>query len=524
MASEQTFLGVPVVAEITTFDRLIFKGHFAGFGYPRAVLRTLAVLGQVLLKDWAAIIKPLSRTIHEHLETWCQNEGRPFEYLERAHTHRDGDSKELMARRIAERDGIKSGLVCVFRVLEPCSSFDVRGNRETHRLELVRRPRRCLHYYAYLIDPQFGWMHVRIQGWIPFTIQIYINGREWLCRQLDRRGVPYRRSDNKVTAISNLPEVQRQTRRLERMNWPKALDHYARLVNPLIKRFSGRDGKRGYYWVTDQCEYATDLLLRDRTAVDQVMGDLKRHAHTTLAVRDCYRFLGKRESRSEAVIDLKQRPEGWRGKCRLGRNWLKVYDHANIVRFETTINHPAAFTVVRHEDATQATAKRSAKRKPSRSPLRKGVRDFWLLARIARDANQRMIASCDTVRITREAIDRLDRLSQPQTVRGKRLPRIVPTAPDTVALFKAVADGANCLRGFSSSDVRQHLYPTPPADDKERRRRTCRVSRKLSCLRARGLIARIPKSRRYRLTAIGRATIHAVIRFHDLDFPMLSAA
>jgi hypothetical protein len=27
----------------------------------------------------------------------------------------------------------------------------------------VRRPRQCLHFYWYLIDPEFGWMHVRLQ-------------------------------------------------------------------------------------------------------------------------------------------------------------------------------------------------------------------------------------------------------------------------------------------------------------------------------------------------------------------------
>jgi hypothetical protein len=29
----------------------------------------------------------------------------------------------------------------------------------------------------YLIDPEFGFMHVRIQGWLPYEVQIYINGR-----------------------------------------------------------------------------------------------------------------------------------------------------------------------------------------------------------------------------------------------------------------------------------------------------------------------------------------------------------
>ena len=47
------------------------------------------------------------------------------------------------------------GLVCAFSTLEPWV-FTVAGNRETKRLEVVRRPRQCLHFYWYLIDPEFG--------------------------------------------------------------------------------------------------------------------------------------------------------------------------------------------------------------------------------------------------------------------------------------------------------------------------------------------------------------------------------
>jgi hypothetical protein len=44
---------------------------------------------------------------------------------------------------------------------------------------------RCLHIYFYVIDPEFGFMHVRVQTWIPYTVQVYVNGREWLTRQVE---------------------------------------------------------------------------------------------------------------------------------------------------------------------------------------------------------------------------------------------------------------------------------------------------------------------------------------------------
>jgi hypothetical protein len=109
-------------------------------------------------------------------------------------------------------------LVCVLSVVEPCRSFAVAPNRQTQRLEV--RPRKCLHYYLYLIDPEFGWMHVRLQTWAPYEIQVYLNGREWLARQLEAAGIGYRRSDNKITAVDEGEAVAALCERFAHTDWP----------------------------------------------------------------------------------------------------------------------------------------------------------------------------------------------------------------------------------------------------------------------------------------------------------------
>ena len=62
------------------------------------------------------------------------------------------------------------------------------------------------------------------------------------------------------------------------------------------------------------------------------------------------RFLGRKLHPSlaaEVLTDAKQRPEGWRVKHRLARNWIKVYDKASVLRVETTINNPREFRTLR---------------------------------------------------------------------------------------------------------------------------------------------------------------------------------
>ena len=49
-------------------------------------------------------------------------------------------------------------------------------------------------------------MNVRIQTWFPFNIQICLNGREWLARQLAAEGcTDFLRYNNCFTRLGDLP-------------------------------------------------------------------------------------------------------------------------------------------------------------------------------------------------------------------------------------------------------------------------------------------------------------------------------
>ena len=207
--------GLSISGTINTFDRVIFKGHLNGFFPSGAFGRYLWRRG-VPLKDAGRFFE--TQRIRDHVASVAAAAGRPVEYLAGASTHRSGSSKE--AREIAERDGVTEGLVCVLSVVEPCRSFAVAPNRQTRRLEVVRRRRKCLHYYLYRIDPEFGWMHVRLQTWAPYEMQIYVNGREWLARQMDQAGIGYRRSDNKITAVDDFGPITALCERFAHTDWP----------------------------------------------------------------------------------------------------------------------------------------------------------------------------------------------------------------------------------------------------------------------------------------------------------------
>jgi hypothetical protein len=173
--------GDRIAGILTGFDRLLFRGTLRWLCYVDGVDKFLA--GQhVLYKDFGAYAARLSDRVKAHAQTVAMEAGRPFEYLASSQL-----SKEAHARTIATRDGITEGLVCVLSCVEPCRSFTVRRNRARKQLQLVGGERKCLHLYFYFMDADFGLMHVRLQTWLPFTIQVCVNGRAWLGRQLNSR-------------------------------------------------------------------------------------------------------------------------------------------------------------------------------------------------------------------------------------------------------------------------------------------------------------------------------------------------
>jgi hypothetical protein len=159
---------------------------------------------QIMYKDFGSYGNTVSNQLKEVSYRAAAAQQRPIQYLRSSAT-----DKQALAQRIAAKDGIRNGLIALFTCVEPCMSFLVRPNRETKKLEMEYCPRKCLYIYHYLIDPEFGFMSARIQTWFPFQIQICLNGREWLARQMDKAGIRYRRLDNCFSWIEDFAKAQK---------------------------------------------------------------------------------------------------------------------------------------------------------------------------------------------------------------------------------------------------------------------------------------------------------------------------
>ena len=215
-----------VTGTLSGFDRLVFRGTLRMLAHRSGMMGYLWAM-QVLLKDFASHAQALTRQLREASEELARRSVRPIRYLASSAT-----SKEDIARQIARADGIERGLICGLTAVEPCLSYEIERHRDSKRLELRPRHRKCLFLYHYHVHPMFGFMHARIQTWFPFSIQICLNGREWLARSLDAAGVGYVQRDNCFTQLDNPKRAQRLMERQVQAAWPELLNAIARSLNP----------------------------------------------------------------------------------------------------------------------------------------------------------------------------------------------------------------------------------------------------------------------------------------------------
>ena len=503
-----------VTGALSGFDRVVFRGMLRQLAYPFGMMGYLWAV-QVLLKDFGTHAQGLALRLREASQELARAASRPMLYLKWS-----GVSKEEMARTIAKQDGITQGLVCILSAVEPCGSYTVVGNRATQRVTIEPRWRKCLHLYHYYIHPQFGFLNVRLQTWFPFSIQICLNGREWLARQMDADGQGYVRYDNGFTWLQSPEAAQRLMDQQLQACWPVLLGDLARRVNPFhAEMFQALP--IDYYWTTFQAEWATDILFRDRAALARLYPKLVHHGLVTFQSPDVMRFLGHNIAPSgsvphglkvEVMSDMKQRPEGVRIKHRLGSNSLKMYDKGGsailgagaVLRVETTINDPTAFKSFRGAQGEPGSEVRWRK-------MRKGIADIHRLSEVAQSANERYLRALAAVEDTRSVGELADGLCKPTIHVGRRVRALNPYAPADAALLEAISRGEFCINGLRNRDLRARLFPgTPPSPDVQRRQ-SAAVSRKLALLRAHGLIKKLHGTHRHHLTAEGRATIAALI-------------
>ena len=493
------------------WDRVRLQGTLRSLYYAPVMEQYLRAVG-VLWKDFKRYAVGLTGRVSQAAEAVGKEQNRPLMYLPSSRT-----SKEEQAWEIQRRDKIKQGLIAVMSCVEPCRTWRMRGSFETKRLELRLEWGKCKHYYFYWMHEELGFLHLRLQTWFPFLIQVCVNGREWLAQQMDRAGVKYRKEDNCFPWISDVGRAQDLMGEQTRIDWAKVLGDLVKRCHWLEEEIRRPIGAE-YYWTASQSEYAADVMFSGRGALERIYPGLVHHAVMSYGAEQVMRYMGRPGRvgiHDEVVTDRRQRTEGVRVKHWLNQNSIKFYDKGSVLRNEVTINAPKDFRVWR-------AAENKPEGKKQWRVLRRSVADFSRRAEVSRKATDRYLTALAVVEMKTTLAEEAAEVCRAVKREGQRYRGLNPLGATDAELLAAVNRGEFAINGFRNRDIRVRLYGANRDKGKERKQMAA-VGRKLRLLRGHGLIAKVSKTHRYVVTAKGRRIITAMLAARQASTEKLTA-
>lgn len=389
--------------------------------------------------------------------------------------------------------------------MESCKTFKSTYDSVLGYPQLRNHSSKCKHLYFYYDHPEYGFMSIRLQTWAPYDIQVALNGREWLRRQLDKKGCGYIISGNKFLHIDDYELAQQLIDTQEDTKWEEILNEFLPDVFPSMSQTLCGDAL-DYYWTAWQSERAKDYIFESPQSLNPYINDLLRYAFLTGTSERALRYMGhplksNGQPYSRSELELMSRIKLWHDGMRI-RHWvdkisLMLYNEQNVLRVEMTMNDPAKFRVHRH---TQGQDKSAPKKF---LPMRKGVVDIKVRAQVSDDRINSFTEHLAAFEDKTPLRELMSSVLQSFTQKDRKIRSLDITGKDR-ELLTAISDPVFDVSHITNKQLQAKLGALTWAKGMKQKQLSSKISRQLRLLRDHGLIKKVANQHKYSLTKKGR--------------------
>jgi len=342
------------------------------------------------------------------------------------------------------------------------------------------------HYYWYVLDPIMGPMSVRVATYFPFNVTCYFNGHSFVAQELTRAGVRFRKADNAFLAAADVDALQSAADRLSVAVLQRRCNYWVRRLVPVFSPVERAALAPGYRYSMAQMELATDVVFKRSAPLNALF---QRACELGVLVGGAERtthLFGRRINRHyqgklQTVLD--QREAGhpvlrWYYQTSFAKQYTRGDRHADrILRTETCSNDTRHFGIGRR------------------------VENLPLLQEKLLATNTRCLALQAELLASTVDTGQLTALSQPTVVGQRRIPGLKIHDDRVIRLLETLLHPAAFAPDWTTRDLRTRILARHHLAEGDYRLSQLRYD--LAKLRAKGLIERVGKSRRYRFTPLG---------------------
>jgi hypothetical protein len=348
------------------------------------------------------------------------------------------------------------------------------------------------HYYFYCMDEDFGPFFLKFCSYFPYNAKLCINGHEYLKRQLAKWGAAFEALDNGIKSCAD-PDL------LQRLADGLTAEKIERLLRKWLRRlphpFPARDRAAGYRYQLSilQAEFSLTQVLDQpvtgRIFFEEVIRDnldIGRPSQVSLV------FDRKVNRRTPGRFRTRVITDGVVPSLHIDYKKSRIKQYHKLLealRTETTINDTRDFGIGRR------------------------LENLAQLRKIGFAANRRLL---DVQRIGHDCFigeAAFQDMQNPVTVGEQRAAALRFADPRVQGLLHVLLLFILVQGTFRNKDLREHIAPL--LGMKPSQLTPGRVTYDLRRLRLHGLIERIPKTHRYRITVKGLRTAIFYTRLYD---------
>jgi len=475
------------------YDRVIISGHLGSLSYAQGMTRYLNSQ-HIRIFDYTQFAEPLRDEIKEKMAEVAQENGLQIEYIGKKTWRKEDRIKEIIRER-----GEAPGVVHIFSALEPCQSYQPWYDKSQGKAYLKKDSGKCLHYYVYLIDEDYGLCYLRIPTWCPFRLQFYCNGHSWLAQQLQRKGVEFELLDNAFVKLADFALANQLAAQFDPKALHTKLDQLAERYCPVVKRLD-----LTYRWTIMQAEFATDLVFKHQSELQAFYPPLLETLIHAVKPAHIATFLGRKlhgNSQAELGNRFNIRHLGSCLKHQMGPVTLKMYDKFSLVlRIETTVNDVSFFQQYRpvHQRNGQTSTKWAA--------MSKSIDSLSALRDCLLAANRRYLKFISAIDTPELGLHQLQQVTETHTENNHRYKGFNLLTEEDALLLRTLLRGEFAVTGLTNTALR-HLLPDKTPGQ---------VSRLLKRLRVHGLLKKVGHHYKYHLTNLGRRVATMALKLREM--------
>ncbi len=479
---------------LSCYDRIILKGTLPGWSFAEGMTSFLSA-NKIRIFDYPEMANNLREEIRQNAERLASENNIEIEFIRKIKSFR----KEDRIQEILKQRGGHPGLVHIFSAMETCTSYQPWHDKKTGRTFLKKDSGKCLHYYFYFLDTEFGLCYLRVPTWSPFQLQFYFNGHNWLAGKLTKRAIPYVLQDNAFLDIADFSKAQELSDKIRVEDLHQVLDIIAGRYCPIIHRYG-----LAYHWTLRQAEYATDIVFKKQSDLKRLYEPLIRTAIHSVKPEDIASFLGEKlhmNYQGEIGNHFNTRIQGTRIKHQMGAVSIKMYDKFGLVlRIETTVNDVSEFKHYREVNQRNGTQVKKM------ASMKKNIYSLFPLIRLLKASNHRYLEFISAFPDPTDGIKKLNTVSQTIASGERNYKGFNFFAEEDQNLLTVIARGEFNISGFRNQSLQPFLSNRNPNQ----------ISRILKRLRLHGLIKKAGSTYKYYLTALGKSVITLGLRLKEL--------